>query len=177
MIVDVWSSLWCKFVIKMNPMTTTKVTLFCSKKMSCWCLYFLKIFSNIILHYITTFTDIKCVYISTFPAYISNWMFTNHMAFLHTYLLGFLDVCSTIICRAMCSLIQKKLWYKVRNQVHFEWYFRWCLGIPKHIETPTIFRNIFFHEFPLNMEYPWDIHGVSAFLISRFSRSGQHTHI
>ena len=139
----------------MNPISTTKVTLFCSKKMSCWCLYFLKKFSNIILHYITTFTDIKCVYISTFPAYISNWMFTNHMAFLHTYLLGFLDVCSTIICRAMFSLIQKKLWYKVRNQVHFEWYFRWCFGIPKYIETPAIFRNIIFHEFPLNMEYPW----------------------
>ena len=155
----------------MNPISTTKVTLFCSKKMSCWCLYFLKKFSNTILHYITTFTVIKCVYISIYPAYISNWMFTNHMAFLHTYLLGFLDVCSTIICRAMFSLIQKKLWYKVRNQVHFGWYFRWCLGIPKHIETPTIFRNIIFHEFPLNMEYPWDIHGVSAFLISRFSCS------
>ena len=69
-----------------------------------------------------------------------------------------------------CSIIMW-LWYKYRNQVHFEWYFRWCLGIPKHIETPTIFRNIIFHEFPLNMEYSWYIHGVSAFLISRFSRS------
>ena len=51
-------------------------------------------------------------------------------------------------------LNQKKLWYKTRNKVHFEWYFRWCLGIPKHIETLTIFRNIILHECPLNMEYP-----------------------
>ena len=68
-------------------------------------------------------------------------------------------------------LNQNILGYKVGNKVHFEWNFRWCLGLPKHIETPTIFRNIILHECSLNMGYQWDIHGVSAYLISRFSRS------
>ena len=70
-------------------------------------------------------------------------------------------------------LNQNILGYKVGNKVHFEWNFRWCLGLPKHIETPTIFRNIILHECSLNMAYQWDIHGVSAYLISRFSRSVQ----
>ena len=71
-------------------------------------------------------------------------------------------------------LNQNILGYKVGNKVHFEWNFRWCLGLPKHIETPTIFRNIILHECSLNMGYQWDIHGVLAYLISHFSRSGTH---
>ena len=91
--------------------------------------------------------------------------------FLYVNLSDFLNVSVSMIHGTNVLLNQTKLWYNYRYKVHFEWYFRWCLWIPKHIETPTIFRNIIFHECSLNMKYQWDIHGVSAYLISHFSRS------
>ena len=92
--------------------------------------------------------------------------------FLYVNLSDFLNVSVSMIHGTNVLLNQTKIWCKAGNKVHFEWYFRWCLRLPIHIETPTIFRNIIFHECSLNMKFQWDIHGVSAYLISHFSRSG-----